>query len=225
MNKSQQLPTKPGFFIIAANYLTPLYLIAGILFLFYWNISTVEVIALSLVWVYLLPPIIGRVLLAILGRPDTTCARLGDKQYNVWWLLTQIQMLYNRITLLEEILRLLPGIYPLWLRLWGSKVSLFFFCSPGVVFPDRYMLNIGKGVVIGSRSMISGHLASKSEDGQYQLIVSPVTLEENVLLGADVSLAPGCHIHKNEVIRISKYLPPYTVWKNGMREKDMKYVI
>lgn len=203
--------------MIAATYYTPAYLILGTLLIVIPSFTVITRIVLALVWIYLVPPFLCRLVLWTFGVPLDRGTKPEGTTYKVWWWLTQVQMLFNRISVLEEILRLMPGAYGLWLNLWGSRVSLLAYWAPGVLPTDRYLLRIGRGAVLGTRSLISGHVATLSHEGAYWLTVAPVTVEDGAIIGAYVAVGPGCHIHAHEVVPAGRILPPYTVWKDGRK--------
>ena len=121
--------------MIAANYYTVVYLVAGAVAVTVPELTLGGRAAVGLAWVYVLPPLVGRLILAVQGRPIGQ-VRPGTRVYDTWWLLTQVQMLFNRIAVLEEALRLIQGAYSLWLNAWGSRVSLLAYWSPGTFVTD-----------------------------------------------------------------------------------------
>ena len=48
---------------------------------------------------------------------------LQGKEYSHWWGSHQIQVIYIAIPVLEAVLRLIPGVFSGWLRLWGAKIG------------------------------------------------------------------------------------------------------
>ncbi|MDH5327305.1 MAG: hypothetical protein OEZ68_19095 [Gammaproteobacteria bacterium] len=210
-------------FMILAGYFTPAYLVTAAVLLFYPGVLTswAAKISFILIWIYGVPPLLCRVTLILRPIPLPLRALHTERHYNTWWLLTQYQMLFNRLGFLEELLRLLPGIYALWLITWGSKVSAFAYWSPGIYVTDRYLLNIAHGCVIGSRSMICAHLLSKSAEG-YELTLAPITLEQQCICGFNTVLGPGCRIGAGEVFPAQRVLPPFTTWEQGKRIPETK---
>ena len=59
----------------------------------------------ALVWIYVVPPLICRLTLAIFGRPAGHALGQESRGYKVWWFLLQLQSLHNRLPWLEELLR------------------------------------------------------------------------------------------------------------------------
>jgi hypothetical protein len=205
-----------AWYMIAANYYTLVYLVAGGFVVALPALGLGTRLALALFWLYLLPPLLGRLALALLGRPDGEYTP-ETRAYRTWWLLTQLQVLYGRVALLEEALRIIPGAYSLWLRLWGSQVSLLVLWSPGVMITDRYLLRVAKGVVVGTRSTLGGHIATVDGRGEYLLTVAPIVLEEGSVVGALAGLGPGCHVFARETVPAGRLLPPFCAWKDGRK--------
>jgi len=203
-------------FMIATNYFPMLYLVLGGWLVITFGESIPRGLGLALVWIYLVPPVIGRIVLAIFGRPAGVVTP-DARPYKIWWVLTQLQMPFNRIGLLEEILRFVPGLYGLWLRLWGSTVSLLVYWAPGVMLTDRYLLRVGKGAVLGARCLIGGHLVTRDPDGNYVLTVAEVTIGDRAIVGANSAIGPGCEIRPDEVVPAGRYFGPFSGWKDGKR--------
>ena len=133
------------------------------------------------------------------------------------WLLTQLQMPFNRVALLEELLRLIPGLYSLWLNLWGSRVSLMTFWTRDVLISERYLLTIEPGVTLASQTGITAHLVNPDADGELRLVVAPVVIERGAMLGIRSGLGPGCRVFAGELLPAGRMLPPYTGWQGGRR--------
>ena len=65
-------------------------------------------------------------------------------------------MVFNRLPWLEEILRLMPGLYALWLFLWGGRVSPLVYWAPGSLVIDRPLVIVERGAVIGAGAGLVG---------------------------------------------------------------------
>lgn len=180
--------------------------------------STVFIaVAVFLMWLYLLPPLLCRLAIASWGQPLTDGATPNQRAFKVWWLLTQLQMPFNRIGLLEELLRLVPGVYSLWLNSWGARASLFTFWARDVLISERYLLTIEPNVVVASQTGIAGHLVSRNKDGQLILVVAPVVVERGATIGIRSGLGPGCRLFTGEVLPAGRILPAFTGWKDGRK--------
>lgn len=207
----------PTLYMLAMAYVPLLYLGAGGLTVWLVHSSAAGSVALALIWIYLLPPLLCRLTLWWFGSPQTAAATPDDRAYKLWWFLTQLQMIFNRIGLLEDLLRLLPGVYPVWLNLWGSKVSLLVFWAREVLVADRYLVRIGPGVTFGSYSVISGHLVLHTEDNSLRLVVAPVVIEAGAIIGAGTAIGPGCRVADGEMLPAGRRLPPFSVWQSGRK--------
>jgi len=220
MNPKTRPPVeKVSGFMIAANYLPLVYILAGVAVVagLPWTIG--QQVTAALVWVYLVPPVVARIVLITLGAPVARDAAPATRAYKVWWLLTQLQMPFNRLPVLEELLRLIPTAYPLWLNLWGARASLFVYWAPGVLITDRYLLDAGHGAVIGTRAIVSGHLATRGPDGGHRLTVARVVVEPGAVIGAHAGIGPGCRIAAGEMVPAGRLLPPFTVWESGRKQR------
>ena len=206
-------------FMVAANYFPLVYILTGAALVFGLPFGPWGRVGLALSWIYLLPPLVGRLLVGIVGAPVTENAAPQARSYKLWWMLTQLQMLFNRLPVLEELLRLLPGVYPLWLNLWGSHVSLLAFWAPGARVTDRYLLEVGRGVVLGTRCLVGGHLVTRHGSGDYRLTVARVVVESGAVIGVQAVIGPGCRICSDETVPAGALLPPFTMWKNGHKRR------
>ncbi|MEH2287473.1 DapH/DapD/GlmU-related protein [Nostoc sp.] len=128
---------------------------------------------------------------------------LQGKEYSPWWGSHQIQVIYITIPALEALLRLIPGVFSCWLRLWGAKVGRDVYWTPGLEIADRSLLEIGDRVVIGHRTGIYSHII-KPRKQNLMLYVKKVKIGSNVFVGAGSHLAPGV------VIGDGSYLPAAT---------------
>lgn len=202
----------PPFRLVALGYF-PLIFLAGGGLLAWWAQS----FALALAWLYLLPPLLCRLLLLLFGVPETTSCTPDHPVYLRWWLLTQLQMPFNRLGLLEEVLRFVPGLYALWLNLWGSSVSPFAFWSRSVLISERYLVQVGHGALFGAYSGLAGHVVNRDGDGQLRLTVARVVVEPGAIVGIRAGLGPGCRVFAGETLPANRILPPFTGWKEGRK--------
>ena len=209
-------PARLTAFMVAANYYSVVYLAAGVLAVVAAGPSPATRLATALAWIYLVPPVLARLVLAARGAPVGR-ATVDTPAYRTWWLLTQLQMIFNRIRVLEELLRLIPGAYGLWLNLWGSRVSLLAFWSPGVFVTDRYLLDVGRGAVLGARCHLGAHIVSTSPDGGWELVVAPVTIGAGGVVGALAAMGPGCVLDAHQTLPAGRYLGVFTAWRDGRR--------
>ncbi|MBH8573711.1 acyl transferase [Nostocaceae cyanobacterium CENA369] len=128
---------------------------------------------------------------------------LQGKEYSPWWGSHQIQTIYIAIPALEALLRLIPGAFSVWLRLWGAKVGRNVYWTPGLEIADRGLIEIGDRVVIGHRVGIYSHVI-KPRKQDLILYVKKVKIGNDVFVGAGSHLGPGV------VIADGTFLPTAT---------------
>ncbi len=166
---------------------------------------------------YMLPPLLGRLLILLFGKPRGRGIVQHSRAFRVWWLLLQLQMPFNRLPWLEELLRLVPGLYPLWLNLWGARVHSATFWAPAARMLDRPYLETGYGSVIGSDTLMSGHLARR-ENGRFLVDIETIVIGAGAVIGARTSIGPGCVIGPGETLAATTRLAPYNRYLDGKRQ-------
>ena len=209
---------KPSGFSLALNFLPLLHLLAGAAVCGFADGALARVGA-ALAWIYVLPPLAGRVAMALFGAAQGEGLGQDARAFKVWWFLTQLQVLFNRFGFLEELLRMVPGLYALWLNAWGARVSPLVYWGPGAVVVDRQAVRIGPGAVIGLRAVLAGHLAVKDESGAFRVTLAPVQIEARALIGAYAGIGPGCTVAADEEVPAAAFLRPFTQWTGGKRVK------
>jgi acetyltransferase-like isoleucine patch superfamily enzyme len=132
---------------------------------------------------------------------------LVGKEYSPWWGSHQIQVIYIAIPVLESVLRLIPGMFSLWLRLWGSKIGKNVYWTPALEIADRSLLEIGDNVVIGHRVSISSHVIKPKKEN-LMLYVKRVKIGNNVFVGGGSMIAPGVVINDDNFIQVNTILLP-----------------
>lgn len=163
---------------------------------------------------YLAPLIPGRLLRESLrGHPPDIAA--GSPAFLRWWACFQCQVLFLRFPVLEEVLRLLPGLYSLWLRLWGSRVGRLTYWAPQTVILDRGFLEIGHDVVFGAGVRINPHVIESTPEPVLRL--APVKIGDGAMVGGYSLLTAGTEIAAGEATRAFLISPPFSCWQNGRR--------
>ena len=209
---------KPSGYSLALNVLPFLHLLAGAAGLWLFD-GVAQQVGFALAWLYVLPPLIGRVAIALFGVPQGEGFDQDARAYKVWWFLMQWQVLFNRFGFLEELLRVVPGLYALWLNAWGARVSPVVYWGPGALVMDRYSLRIARGAVIGTRAVLVGHLAVKDSSGLFRVTLAPVQIGEGALIGAHAGVGPGCVIAAGAEVPAATFLRPFTQWTGQGRVK------
>jgi len=110
-----------------------------------------------------------------------------------------------------------PGVYSLWLRLWGSRIGALVYWSPGVTILDRSLLRVGSRVIFGVGVRVSAHVLAPSADGRPSLHVAPISIGDDVLVGAHSCLLPGCVIGDGEVTPPFRSIHAFSRFEGGRR--------
>jgi hypothetical protein len=149
-------------------------------------------LGLLLAAVYLLPVAAYR----LLGwrhplREGVSC--LDEPRFSPWWGGHQVQALFIAAPPLEGVLTLVPGLFSLWLRLWGSRVGRGVYWTPRVEIADRGLLDIGDGAIVGHKVEMYAHVVRRRR-GRLVLHVRRIVIGRGAFLGAGTRLGPGVRI-------------------------------
>jgi hypothetical protein len=155
--------------------------------------STAGALWLAPAILYLLPVLVVRLFL-LWRRLPAGRVRTDDPAFLVWWFTAQWQVVFVRLPFLEELLRLVPGLYSLWLRLWGARIGSLVYWAPGVTILDRPLIRIGNRVVFGMGVRINPHVIAPFDDGRVGLHIAPITIGDGALIGGYSLLLPGSSI-------------------------------
>lgn len=192
-------------------------LVIACMVFFFFPAAFVARTASALAVLLLLPPLCAR---AFLRHPLTMGEHpVPSPDFFRWWAAWQLQGLFNRLPMIEEMLRLVPGLYSIWLRLWGARIGRLTLWSPGVRILDRQMLVVGDDVVIGIDVRVVGHFGGLDADGQSTLKVGPVTICDRCSIGGSALLGPGFVLDADQATETLFLGTPFTRWSEGSRIK------
>lgn len=183
-------------------------------------------VLLSASILYLAPPIAVR--LALLRSPlGEGVIEIESSGFLRWWFTAQAQTLFARMPWLEEALRLVPGLYSAWLRLWGARVGSLVYWSPGVRIFDRSLLNIGDRVAFGAGALIVPHVVAPPPGSSADvksiglaLILGRVVVGSDVVIGAFSRLLPGAVVAPGEATPPFRSIHAFTRWERGARQRQ-----
>jgi len=202
--------------MIALNFIPMLHAAATAILLLSPYASLPRRIGVALAFLYFAPPLTARFILALVAIPEGHVA-VGTRAFFSWWMLFQLQVVFCRLPALEEILRLIPGLYSQWLRLWGAKLGRFTYWSPGTMITDRSFLRIGNDVVLGAGVRLNPHVLARNKEGRMELLLAHVTIGDRAMVGGYSLLTAGTEISPDEVTRAYLLSPPFSLWKDGKR--------
>ncbi len=214
----QQLE-KPSVFSLWLNALPFLHLVSGVAAILWLCDTTGGKLILLMIWVYLLPPLASRLLLVLFGRPEGRFTQ-DTSAYRVWWVLTQWQILFNRLPWLEELLRLVPGLYAFWITLWGGSLSPFAYIGPRVLITDRHAIRVGRGAVLGMQSILAGHLVIRNEAGRWLVLAAAPIVEPDAVVGGDARLGPGAILRTGQMLPTGCHINPFDEWPRRRKNTD-----
>ena len=143
--------------------------------------------------VYLVPPILFRLHNKFAPLREGLHS-LDAPGYSPWWGSLQLQNIYNALPFLEAFLRIVPGCYSAWLRLWGSKIGRGVVWTPQVEISDRSLLDIGDRVIFGHKVALFSHVVDKRPQRGVRLYLKRIRVGNDVFLGAGSRLGPGADI-------------------------------
>jgi hypothetical protein len=213
------LSAKQKLLLLALNFI-PLAHIATVVFLvFFSSLSWFGRALTGAAALYLLPPACAFVVRRTASIPEGKIA-FGSKPFFVWWILLQLQMIFSRLPALEELLRLVPGAYSAWLRLWGARIGRLTFWSPGTRILDRSYLEVGNDVVLGAGVRVNPHVFAKnSAGGGLELLLGTVRIGDRAQVGGYSLLTTGSEVAAGEVTDALLILPPFSIFKDGKRTR------
>jgi acetyltransferase-like isoleucine patch superfamily enzyme len=144
---------------------------------------------------YLLPPIVHRIIVGNRIKPGI--ATIDDRTFSPWLASHHIQAFYNALPFLEALLRVIPGFYSAWLRLWGSRIGYGVEWDVSASILDRSLMDIGNRVVFAREVELAAHVRKKTEGGASRVLVRPVRIGAYAFLGAGVHAGAGAHVPNN----------------------------
>lgn len=174
---------------------------------------------LAPVFLFLVPPLVVRA--ATTWTPLATgLVQPGSAPFLHWWFTAQWQILFARVPALEELMRLIPGLYSMWLRLWGARVGSFVYWSPGVVILDRSLVRIGSRVILGTGARVNPHTLAPAGPRDMKLYLGPITVGDDALIGAFSLLLPGCEVDAGEVTTPFRTIHAFSRFAGGRRTRS-----
>ena len=210
----------PDRYSLALNFLPLALITIGLLLAANLATGIAGGVGLLVAWIYLGPPLAGRIVTSLFSCPQGTFA-MDTRGYRIWWAMTQLQMLFNRLPWLEEILRFVPGLYPLWIAVWGGHVSLFAFVGPGVVITDRHLVRVERGALLGAKAALAGHMATRDEAGRWQVLVAMPVVERDAIMAAESGLGPGARLAAGAMLPTGRRVAPHGTWPRQKPEAEV----
>ncbi len=134
-------------------------------------------------------------------------SKLIGNQYSPWFGSHQLQLLYIAFPFLETILRMMPGLFSLWLRGWGSEIGRNVYWTPAVEILDRSLLKIGDRAVFGHRCGMSAHIITPRK-GNLTLWVAKIEIGSDAFIGAGTYVGPGGCVEAGAMVPAGQHVYP-----------------
>lgn len=172
-------------------------------------------IALFLIVVYLLPPLMWRILSPLIpAKMGASYLGVHTESVNGWFVSYQIQQIYNALPFLEAVLKLIPGFYSAWLRLWGARIGTKINWTSQSKVIDRPFIHIGDRCLVGNEAYLSAH-AIKKKDDRYLLYLKEISIGSDVVLSLQSIVGPGAIIGNRAFIMARAAVHPNTTISEG----------
>ncbi len=161
--------------------------------------------ALALIYVF---PLLCFKLNKLLFGDARELEKFKETTYNAWWGGHQIQLIYIAFPIFETVLRLIPGLYSAWLRLWGAKIGRNVYWTPHVEVLDRDLVEVGDNVIFGHLVKVASHVVSPRKNSVW-LFVKKVKISTGSFVGAGTVLGPGT------IVKDGSFVPAGSEFFNG----------
>ncbi len=178
-------------------------------------------IGCAVIWIYLVPPLTCRCVLAVWGEPYGRNLTQDTNAYKIWWFLVQVQVLHNRFPALEELLRLAPGLYAAWIWLWGGNVSPMAYWGPGSRVSDRYLVKVDRHAVIGTQAGLAGHMGTVDAQGCFRVDIAAPHVGAGAIVGARGGLGPGATLAAGTMLPPARLLPSFSHWPRAAASEEV----
>jgi len=176
-------------------------------------------LAAGLALLYLIPPLAARLVRRLAPLREGHLP-IGQRDFFNWWALFNLQVIFCRLPALEELLRMVPGLYSLWLRLWGARIGRRVYWGAGLRILDRSFVAIGDGVMFGADVRLNPHVLARNHADEPELILATIRIGGHAMIGGYSLLTAGTEIAAGEATRAFLISPPFGKWKNGSRESN-----
>lgn len=175
--------------------------------------------ALLIFVLYFAPPITLRIVLGMHGITYGV-AEIEERRFSPWLAAHHIQAFYDALPYLEALLRVIPGFYSMWLRLWGSRIGYGVEWAVNVAILDRNLMEIGNRVVFSRQVELAAHVRRKTEGGASRALVRPVKIGSYAFLGAGVRVGPGAVVPSNAPVPALTSVDVNETFGEGVRHPE-----
>ncbi|MFN8392046.1 MAG: hypothetical protein U0136_17275 [Bdellovibrionota bacterium] len=172
---------------------------------------------------FLVPPLLARIVMRLCPLPEGDIST-ATRGFLVWWFVFQLQMVFCRLPFLEELMRLVPGLYSAWLRAWGSRIGRCVYWGAGTTVLERSLLDIGDLVVLGAGVRLNGHVLGQSSlsavgdtNSGLRLILGRIKIGDRALVGGYSLITAGSSIPEAAVTPPCALFSPFSSYERSKR--------
>ncbi|MBK6703064.1 MAG: hypothetical protein KA153_03315 [Hyphomonadaceae bacterium] len=175
--------------------------------------------ALVLLVNYFVPPMVQRVMLRWAPLKEGV-SEIDGRKFSPWLATRHIQAMYDALPFLESLLRVFPGFYSMWLRMWGSRIGY------GVEWPvrmdvlDRGLMDIGNRVVFSREVELAAHVRRKTDGGRSRVLVRTVRIGSYAFLGANARVSAGASVPSNAAVPDMTHVSVNEVFGDAVRHHE-----
>lgn len=146
--------------------------------------------------IYFLPPMVQRIMFRWAPlKHGVAC--IDGRGFCAWLASHHIQACYDALPFLESLLRVFPGFYSMWLRMWGSRVGYGVEWAVRMDVLDRSLMDIGNRVVFSREVELAAHVRQKMDGAGSRVLVRPVRIGSYAFIGAGARIGPGANVPSN----------------------------
>jgi len=179
----------------------------GLGIFFAWQIQSFSLGIVAFLSLYAFPLVLHRIQMFFTPIP-LGATPISKGAFHPWLASHRIQKIYMLFPFLEAFLMLVPGLFSLWLRLWGSKVGENVYFAPSVRIHDRSLVHIGDNVIVGDETKLVSHIVTRV-GASTRVICDPVVIHSHKLIGGYSILPAGAKI------KDIKFLPSHSLCPVG----------
>lgn len=202
----------------------------------FFPLLNITLVVISVVWFFAsLSAVAGFAVVFFIYLFPVICFHLHNKKYPIkqglsditkgyspWYGSHMIQSMHLTFPVFERLLRLIPGAFSIWLRLWGSKVGKHVYWTPHLEILDRNLLEIGDNCIFGHSVKLSSHVIRPSKRYGLVMYVKTVVIKDQVFLGAESRLGPGVILENNTELPACSDVYPNSVLSGRVSPNDLK---
>ena len=148
---------------------------------------------------------------------------LKGEQYSPWWGTHQLQSIYIAFPLLESVLRLVPGVFSGWLRLWGAQIGRQVYWGSIGEIADRGLLKVGDRALIGHRTGLYAHIIKPKRDNLL-LYVKAIEIGNDAFVGSGSYLGAGVVVTEGAYLESGSEIHPNKTVSMQQRDRNRTQV-